>query len=58
MRIPRRDQYCASNSFVLSALCQPFIRAWFPGNKKLPWTRMHALKDYYGMAHILEEFPR
>jgi len=23
-----------------------------------PWTRMHALKDYYGMVHILEEFPK
>src|SRR3954451_2950054 len=27
------------------------------GEYKLPRTRMHALKDYYGMAHILEEFP-
>ncbi|MGH9663147.1 MAG: glycoside hydrolase family 57 protein, partial [Bryobacteraceae bacterium] len=25
---------------------------------KLPWTRMHALKDYYGMVRILDEFPQ
>ena len=24
---------------------------------KLPWTRLHALKDYYGMVKVLEEFP-
>jgi alpha-amylase/alpha-mannosidase (GH57 family) len=23
----------------------------------LPWTRLHALKDYWGMVKILEEFP-
>jgi alpha-amylase/alpha-mannosidase (GH57 family) len=23
----------------------------------LPWTRLHALKDYWGMAHMLEAFP-
>jgi len=23
----------------------------------LPWTRLHALKDYWGMVRILEEFP-
>ncbi|GAC1677324.1 MAG: glycoside hydrolase family 57 protein [Candidatus Acidiferrum sp.] len=24
----------------------------------LPWTRLHALKDYWGMVKMLEEFPR
>jgi alpha-amylase/alpha-mannosidase (GH57 family) len=24
----------------------------------LPWTRLHALKDYWGMVRVLEEFPR
>jgi alpha-amylase/alpha-mannosidase (GH57 family) len=24
----------------------------------LPWTRLHALKDYWGMVKILEEFPK
>lgn len=30
-----------------------------PHSKKfdLPWLRLHALKDYFGMVHILEEFP-
>ncbi len=30
-----------------------------PCSKKfdLPWLRLHALKDYFGMVHILEEFP-
>ena len=37
---------------------QPFYKDLVSGEYKLPWTRMHALKDYYGMAQILEEFPR
>jgi alpha-amylase/alpha-mannosidase (GH57 family) len=37
---------------------QPFYKDLVSGEYKLPWTRMHALKDYYGMAHILEEFPK
>jgi alpha-amylase/alpha-mannosidase (GH57 family) len=37
---------------------QPFYKDLDSGEYKLPWTRMHALKDYYGMAHILEEFPK
>jgi len=36
---------------------QPFYKDLVSGEYKLPWTRMHALKDYYGMARILEEFP-
>jgi len=36
---------------------QPFYKDLLTGEYKLPWTRMHALKDYYGMASILEEFP-
>jgi alpha-amylase/alpha-mannosidase (GH57 family) len=36
---------------------QPFYKDLSSGEYKLPWTRMHALKDYYGMVHILEEFP-
>ena len=36
---------------------QPFYKDLITGEYKLPWTRMHALKDYYGMARILEEFP-
>ena len=37
---------------------QPFYKDLLSGEYKLPWTRMHALKDYYGMARILEEFPQ
>ena len=36
---------------------QPFYKDLVSGEYRLPWTRMHALKDYYGMAKILEEFP-
>jgi alpha-amylase/alpha-mannosidase (GH57 family) len=36
---------------------QPFYKDLGTGEYKLPWTRMHALKDYYGMVRILEEFP-
>ena len=36
---------------------QPFYKDLVSGEYRLPWTRMHALKDYYGMVRILEEFP-
>src|SRR5579863_135386 len=37
---------------------QPFYKDLITGENKLPWTRMHALKDYYGMVRVLEEFPQ
>jgi len=37
---------------------QPFYKDLVSGEYKLPWTRMHALKDYYGMVRLLEEFPQ
>ena len=37
---------------------QPFYKDLWTGEYKLPWTRLHALKDYAGMVRILEEFPR
>jgi alpha-amylase/alpha-mannosidase (GH57 family) len=37
---------------------QPFYKDLTTGEYKLPWTRMHALKDYYGMVRLLEEFPK
>lgn len=37
---------------------QPFYKDLASGEYRLPWTRLHALKDYYGMARILEDFPR
>ena len=36
---------------------QPFYKDLVSGQYHLPWTRMHALKDYYGMVKILEGFP-
>ncbi len=36
---------------------QPFYKDLLSGEYRLPWTRLHALKDYYGMVRILEEFP-
>ena len=37
---------------------QPFYKDLVSGQYKLPWTRLHALKDYRGMVRVLEEFPR
>lgn len=37
---------------------QPFYKDLVTGEYKLPWTRLHALKDYRGMVRILEDFPR
>jgi len=36
---------------------QPFYKDLWTGQYKLPWTRLHALKDYAGMVRILREFP-
>lgn len=36
---------------------QPFYKDLWTGQYKLPWTRLHALKDYPGMVRILDEFP-
>jgi alpha-amylase/alpha-mannosidase (GH57 family) len=37
---------------------QPLYKDLVTGEYKLPWTRLHALKDYYGMVKVLEEFPK
>ena len=36
---------------------QPFYKDLITGEYRLPWTRFHALKDYYGMVKVLEDFP-
>src|SRR5438552_17313713 len=36
---------------------QPFYQDLVTGEHFLPWVRLHALKDYYGMAALLREFP-
>ncbi|HUI84552.1 MAG TPA: glycoside hydrolase family 57 protein [Candidatus Binatia bacterium] len=37
---------------------QPFYKDMVTGEYRLPWVRLHALKDYYGMVKLLDEFPR
>ena len=37
---------------------QPFYKDLVTGQYRLPWTRLHALKDYYGMVKLLDEFPK
>src|SRR5207253_5304954 len=37
---------------------QPFYKDLVSGEYRLPWVRLHALKDYYGMVRLLEEFPQ
>lgn len=36
---------------------QPFYKELGTNRYQLPWTRLHALKDYYGMVAMLEDFP-
>jgi alpha-amylase/alpha-mannosidase (GH57 family) len=36
---------------------QPQYRDPSTGRYVLPWTRLHALKDYWGMVRVIEEFP-
>jgi alpha-amylase/alpha-mannosidase (GH57 family) len=42
---------------VLWHMHQPQYRDPETGRYVLPWTRLHALKDYWGMVKVLEEFP-
>ncbi len=37
---------------------QPYYEDLVTREHILPWVRLHALKDYYGMVALLEEFPR
>ena len=36
---------------------QPFYKDLVTGEYRLPWVRLHAIKDYYGMVKLLDEFP-
>jgi alpha-amylase/alpha-mannosidase (GH57 family) len=42
---------------ILWHMHQPFYEDLITGEHILPWVRLHALKDYYGMASVLREFP-
>jgi alpha-amylase/alpha-mannosidase (GH57 family) len=37
---------------------QPYYKNTADGSYLLPWVRLHATKDYYGMVRILREFPK
>ncbi len=45
------------NLVVLWHMHQPQYRDPETGRYVLPWTRLHALKDYWGMVDVLKEFP-
>ncbi|MCY3021509.1 MAG: glycoside hydrolase family 57 protein [Planctomycetota bacterium] len=36
---------------------QPYYKDLSSGEMVLPWVRLHGVKDYYGMARLLKEFP-
>jgi alpha-amylase/alpha-mannosidase (GH57 family) len=36
---------------------QPFYKDLAEGRYTMPWTRLHALKDYFGMVAMLRDFP-
>jgi alpha-amylase/alpha-mannosidase (GH57 family) len=42
---------------ILWHMHQPFYEDLVTREHILPWVRLHALKDYYGMAALLREFP-
>ncbi len=43
---------------ILWHMHQPQYRDPASGRYVLPWTRLHALKDYWGMVRVIEEFPQ
>src|ERR1700753_1202424 len=43
--------------FFLWHMPQPYYKDLVTGEYRLPWVRLHALKDYYGMVKLLDEFP-
>jgi len=42
---------------ILWHMHQPFYQDLVTGEHILPWVRLHALKDYYGMVALMREFP-
>ncbi|MBI4887161.1 MAG: glycoside hydrolase [Acidobacteria bacterium] len=42
---------------ILWHMHQPFYQDLATGEHVLPWVRLHALKDYWGMVALLDEFP-
>ena len=50
-------QPCRPCASFFCGTTQPFYKDLVTGEYRLPWTRLHALKDYYGMVKLLDEFP-
>src|SRR5690349_21791382 len=42
---------------ILWHMHQPYYEDLATGEHVLPWVRLHALKDYYGMVALMREFP-
>jgi alpha-amylase/alpha-mannosidase (GH57 family) len=42
---------------ILWHMHQPYYEDLATGEHMLPWVRMHGLKDYFGMAALMREFP-
>ena len=36
---------------------QPYYKDLVTGELTMPWVRLHGVKDYYGMARLIQEFP-
>ncbi len=37
---------------------QPYYKDLVTGRFAMPWVRLHGIKDYYDMVHILRDFPK
>src|ERR1700733_11614728 len=46
------------NLVLLWHMHQPQYRDPESGRYVLPWTRLHAIKDYWGMVRVLQEAPK
>src|SRR4029450_9727618 len=42
---------------ILWHMHQPYYEDLASGEHILPWVRLHAIKDYWGMVNLLGEFP-
>jgi alpha-amylase/alpha-mannosidase (GH57 family) len=51
-----RDSPALSVAFLWH-MHQPYYRDAKSGRYQMPWVRLHALKDYYDMVALLDEFP-
>jgi alpha-amylase/alpha-mannosidase (GH57 family) len=45
------------NLAVIWNMHQPYYKNLVTGEFILPWVRLHGIKDYYDMVHILKDFP-